>query len=141
MTATDLARVLEDLAAFVRRYVVMPPAQTNAVALWVAHTHAFEAAESTPYLRVTSAEPVSGKTRLLEVLELVAARPLKTGGGAEGDAADDDDIDWDAARRIPSIGDPDYVDVLEAAYANGHLTDREAARRFRLHRAIARSME
>ncbi len=77
---TDLARTLDALAAYLRGYVVMSPAQTWAVALWTVHTHAFEAAESTPYLHVTSAERESGKSRLLEALELVVARPLKTGG-------------------------------------------------------------
>ena len=77
---TDLARSLDDLAAYLRGYVVMSSAQTWAVALWTAHTHCFAAAESTPYLHVTSAERESGKSRLLEALELVAARSLKTGG-------------------------------------------------------------
>ncbi len=49
-----------------------------ATALWVVHTHAFEAAEATPYLAITSPERESGKTRLQEVLELLVARPLRT---------------------------------------------------------------
>ena len=47
--------------------------------LWTAHTHAFDAAEATPYLSATSAEKKSGKTRLLEVEELIVARPWLTG--------------------------------------------------------------
>lgn len=77
---SDLARTLDDLAGFLRRYVVMSDAQRDAVTLWTFHTHALEAAEATPYMHATSAERESGKTRLLEALELVAARPLKTGG-------------------------------------------------------------
>ena len=65
---------------YLRRYVVMSDEQADALTLWTAHTHAFEAAEATPYLHVTSAEKESGKTRLLEALELVAARVVKTGG-------------------------------------------------------------
>jgi hypothetical protein len=75
-----LAATLDALAGYLRRYMVMSDGQRDAVALWVFHTHAFAAAEATPYLHVTSAERESGKTRLLEVLELVVARPLKTGG-------------------------------------------------------------
>lgn len=78
--AGGLAGTLDDVAGFVRRYVVVTGAQADAVAVWVAHTHALDAADATPYLHVTSAEKESGKTRLLEVLELLAARPLRAGG-------------------------------------------------------------
>jgi hypothetical protein len=74
-----IGEVLDELAAFVRRFVVMSEAQADAVALWIAHTHAFDAAEQTPYLAISSAEKRSGKTRLLEVLELLVARPWLTG--------------------------------------------------------------
>jgi hypothetical protein len=76
----ELALLLADVRGFLRQYVVMTDFQADAAALWVFHTHAFEAAETTPYLHVCSAERESGKTRLLEALELVVARPLKTGG-------------------------------------------------------------
>jgi len=75
----DGAQALDDVEAFIRRYVVFGSgAQAVAVALWTAHTHAFAAAEATPYLSVTSPEKRSGKTRLQEVLELLVARPLRT---------------------------------------------------------------
>jgi Protein of unknown function (DUF3631)/Toprim-like len=70
---------LAELVAFLRRYVVLGSAQADAIALWVVHTHAFEAAEATPYLAITSAEKESGKTRLLETLELLVAKPWLTG--------------------------------------------------------------
>ena len=75
----DLGELLAELAGFVRRFVVMSEAQADAAALWTAHTHCFAAAEQTPYLAISSAEKRSGKTRLLEVLELVVARPWLTG--------------------------------------------------------------
>src|SRR4051794_14773707 len=56
----------------------MTDVQADAVALWTLHTHAFAAAEATPYLHVTSPERESGKTRLLEALDLVVARPWFT---------------------------------------------------------------
>ena len=59
--------------------MVLTNCQLTAVALWVVHTHAFQAAECTPYLSINSAEKQSGKTRLLEVLELLVARPWLTG--------------------------------------------------------------
>jgi hypothetical protein len=70
--------LLKDVVTFVRRYVVLTDAQADAIALWVAHTYAFAAADTTPYVAVTSAEKRSGKTRLLEVLELLVREPLPT---------------------------------------------------------------
>src|SRR5215204_2550337 len=71
-------RILEDLRVFIRRFVVLTDAQADAVTLWVAHTHPIEAFSCTPYLAITSGEKRSGKTRLLEVLELVVREPLQT---------------------------------------------------------------
>ena len=73
------AAVLDAVGAFIRRYVALNDEQADLVALWVAHTHAFDAADTTPYLNVKSAEKRSGKTRLLEVLALLVARPWLTG--------------------------------------------------------------
>jgi integrase len=64
------AILLDDVVAFIRRYVVLTDVQADTLALWTAHTHAIDAAETTPYLAITSPEKRSGKTRLLEVLEL-----------------------------------------------------------------------
>jgi hypothetical protein len=75
----QLDDLLDEVAGFVRRFVVMTTAQADATALWVAHTHTFGAAEQTPYLSISSAEKRSGKTRKLEVLELLVARPWLTG--------------------------------------------------------------
>lgn len=72
----DGGRLLEEVGAFVRRYVVMSDEQLAAVVLWTAHAHAVDAAESTPYLAVTSAEKRSGKSRVLELLALLAPKPL-----------------------------------------------------------------
>lgn len=73
------AVLLDDVARFVRRFVFLNDDQAAAAALFIAHNHAFEAADSTPYLTITSAEKRSGKTRLLEVLELLAREPLPHG--------------------------------------------------------------
>jgi hypothetical protein len=72
----ETARLLDQVAAFVRRFVVFQSdAQAVAVALWVLHAHSFKASDTTPYLHVHSAQKRSGKTRLLEVLELLVPRP------------------------------------------------------------------
>jgi hypothetical protein len=77
MSDERFADLLEAVVALVRRYVVLTDTQAAAVALWTVHTHALEAAETTPYLAITSPEKRSGKTRLLDVLELVVAAPWR----------------------------------------------------------------
>jgi hypothetical protein len=71
--------VLDALVRFIRRFVALREEQADLLGLWVVHTHAFDAADTTPYLSVTSAEKRSGKSRLLEVLSLLAARAWLTG--------------------------------------------------------------
>jgi hypothetical protein len=68
--------LLDDVRAFVRRFVVLDDAQADLVALWVAHTHAAEAFYCTPYLAITSAEKRSGKSRLLKATGLLVRQPL-----------------------------------------------------------------
>lgn len=71
--------VLEVVSDFLARFVVFPSsAARDAAALWVLHTYAIAAAESTPRLALLSAEKRSGKSRLLELLELLVARPMMT---------------------------------------------------------------
>lgn len=66
---------LDGVREFITRYVALTDTQADAVTLWCAHTWAFEAAETTPYIAVQSVEPGSGKTRLLEVCEQIVAHP------------------------------------------------------------------
>ena len=90
-TATaDAARLvpLADLLAAVerllRRFVLFQSdAQVVACTLWVAHTYTIDAVEVTPYLYVHSVEPESGKSRVLEVLEVTAARAWFVVGASE----------------------------------------------------------
>jgi len=72
------AELLEAVEGTLRRYVVLPgEAEACALALWVAHSWAFDAAFATPYLTVLSPERRSGKTLLLEVLELLVRSPWR----------------------------------------------------------------
>ena len=75
----DVGELLRDVEAFIHRYVFLSDAQGAMVALWVLHTHSFAEARCTPYLSITSAEPGSGKTLLLEVLRMLVPRPWLTG--------------------------------------------------------------
>src|SRR5262249_56434890 len=75
---TPLAELLADIDDFLRRFVILDEAQAAAVVLWIAHAWTVDAAHATPYLHVTSAEPESGKTRLLEVAHELVPKPLST---------------------------------------------------------------
>lgn len=74
----DLPAMLGFVEAFVRRHVILSVHQATAVVLWVFHCWALDAARSTPYIHVTSAEPESGKSRLLEATEPLLPHPLRT---------------------------------------------------------------
>ncbi len=66
------AALLDDVEAFIRRYCALPSeAAYAAVTLWAGHTHFAQRFDSTPRLALLSAEKQSGKTRTLEVLELL----------------------------------------------------------------------
>lgn len=70
--------MLDELVHLLRRFVAFTnPHQPIAVALWAVHTHAISASDTSPRLAIQSAEPQSGKSRLLEVLELVVRAPIQ----------------------------------------------------------------
>jgi hypothetical protein len=74
----DGAALLDQVHAFIGRFVVYPTAHDqDAHTLWIAHTHAMEAWESTPRIAFLSPEPASGKTRALEVMEPLVPRPVE----------------------------------------------------------------
>jgi hypothetical protein len=79
ITPTSGGEILTDVLDFVRRFVYLSDAQARLVSMWVAHTHAIGSSTTTPYLSINSAVKQSGKTRLLECLELLVARPWLTG--------------------------------------------------------------
>lgn len=86
--------------------------------------HALGAAETTPYLNVTSAEKQCGKTRLLEVLSLLVSKPWFTGSVSKAALVRKLDAlqptllldETDAAFA----GDKEYSEALRAVLNNGH---------------------
>lgn len=74
----DGAALLNDISVLVSRYLVLPPAAADAVALWVLHTHCHDAADHAPVLAITSPEKRCGKTTLLHVITAVVPVPLST---------------------------------------------------------------
>jgi hypothetical protein len=73
MSGTQV-RPLAKLLNLLARYVVMTDEQRLLVALWIVHTHCVQHFEQTPYLCITSPERQCGKSRLLELLDLLVAR-------------------------------------------------------------------
>ena len=72
------AEILRDVHGFLANFVAYPSAETHtAHTLWVAHTHMMDAWESTPRIAFLSPEPGSGKTRALEITELLVPRPVE----------------------------------------------------------------
>jgi len=76
--------LLDSVEAFVGRYCVLPGEHERAaVALWVLHTWAILCAHATPYLLALSPAKRSGKTRLLETVELIVASPWRATSTSE----------------------------------------------------------
>jgi Protein of unknown function (DUF3631) len=72
------AALLDDVHSFLGRFVAYPSEDAHvAHTLWIAHTHLMDAWESTPRIAFLSPEPASGKTRALEVSELLVPRPVE----------------------------------------------------------------
>jgi hypothetical protein len=70
--------VLNKVSETISEYVVLPDGAADAVALWVAHTHAINAFSHTPRLNIRSPEKRCGKTTLRDVLATLVPKPLPT---------------------------------------------------------------
>src|SRR6516165_5428013 len=71
------AVVLDKTYALIGRFVAYPSDHARvAHTLWIIHTHLMDRWDSTPRLFFSSAEPASGKSRALEVTELLVPNPM-----------------------------------------------------------------
>ncbi|MGX1320501.1 hypothetical protein AB7M17_003954 [Bradyrhizobium sp. USDA 377] len=71
------AALLDDVRKFLGRFVSYPSGHASvAHTLWVPHCHLMRAWESTPRLAFLSPEPECGKSRALEVTELLVPNPI-----------------------------------------------------------------
>jgi Protein of unknown function (DUF3631) len=61
-------KMLDDICAFLARYLQCSQNQRTVLALWILHTWCFAAARSTPYLAIQSSRKLSGKTLCLRLL-------------------------------------------------------------------------
>jgi Protein of unknown function (DUF3631) len=72
------AQLLDDVHQFCGRFVAYPSKEAQtAHPLWIAHSHLMDIWDSTPRLAFLSPEPESGKTRALEVTELMVPNPVE----------------------------------------------------------------
>jgi hypothetical protein len=70
--------LLDDVHKFTGKFIAYPSYHAHvAHVLWIVHTHLMDAWESTPRLAFLSPEPASGKTRALEVTELLVPNPVE----------------------------------------------------------------
>jgi hypothetical protein len=71
-------QLLTDVYNFAGRFIAYPSEHAHiAHVLWIVHTHLMDAWESTPRLALLSPEPASGKTRALEITELLVPNPVE----------------------------------------------------------------
>lgn len=73
----DGAAILRDVYDFLGRFVAYPSHHAKvAHTVWVAHTHLMHVWDTTPRIAFLSTEPGSGKSRALEVTEVLTPNPL-----------------------------------------------------------------
>ncbi len=76
-TIINGVELLDTVHTFIKRFVAFPsPACIDTVTLWAAHAHMVGHFHTTPRLAMLSPEPESGKTRVLEILDLLTPRPM-----------------------------------------------------------------
>lgn len=108
----DLLDILDEVVWFIRRYVVLNAVQADALALWEAHAHAVQAADTTAYLSIRSPEKRSGKTLLLELLEILVPSPLKA-----------DNISVAALARMVADGATLLLDEVDSLFGKGKASE------------------
>lgn len=76
MTMPNGAAILDRIADWIGMHLALPSEHClPVITLWAAHTHVVELFYVTPRLVLSSAEPGSGKTRVLELLNLLCRKP------------------------------------------------------------------
>jgi Protein of unknown function (DUF3631) len=72
----EAAMLLDEVRGFIGRHIAFPSSHAlTAVTLWAVHTHFVDQFDSTPRLAILSPEKQSGKSRTLEILDLLCAGP------------------------------------------------------------------
>jgi len=78
LPAQQRESILDRVSAFLGRFIAYPSeAAQVAHTLWIAHTYLMDLWDSTPRIAFLSKEPGSGKSRALEVTELLVPNPIQ----------------------------------------------------------------
>ncbi|MDX6591610.1 MAG: hypothetical protein QOJ13_806 [Gaiellales bacterium] len=109
--ADTIGGLLDRTLSFLKRYLVLGDDEAVTVCLWIAHTHAFDAADITPYLWVSSAERESGKSLLLDFLEVMASNPWRAVTPSEAVTF----------RKIEADAPTLLLDEVDAIFSNSHV--------------------
>jgi putative DNA primase/helicase len=72
------ADLLDQLVSILNRYLILPARATDAIALWIFHAHAHDAARISPILALLSPDRRCGKTTALDLIGSMVPRPLTT---------------------------------------------------------------
>lgn len=76
-----LSELLDAVVTFLTTYIVFPTVQhAKVVALWIAHSHAIDGCELTPYLSISSAQKRCGKSHLLKLIARLVRRAWLVAG-------------------------------------------------------------
>ncbi|GAB3239970.1 DUF3631 domain-containing protein [Mycolicibacterium hippocampi] len=85
LAASDGCQTLNEVEQFLSRFIAYPNDHArHAHTLWLAHTWRMDAWESTPRIAFMSAEKGSGKTRALEVSQLLVPRGIRVSQASTG---------------------------------------------------------
>lgn len=77
LNTSDGDELLTDVHRFLGRFIAYPSPEAHlAHTFWVAHAHFMDVWTSTPRLAFLSPEPGSGKSRALEITDLLVPRPV-----------------------------------------------------------------
>jgi hypothetical protein len=127
--------LIPDIQKFIQKYVALPSKNEALVlATWVLHTWNFGAANVTPYLYIYSFKPSSGKSTLLETLQVIARNARRADDMTapvmfkiiERECPtllmDEIDTQWSGSRNEPKRN------VLNTGYRKGGVAWREQAR-------------
>ena len=74
----DGADLIAGIISETRRYAILPAGCAEIVAAWCIHTHCYEAWRLTPRLNIGAPERECGKSVLLDVIDQLVPRPLKS---------------------------------------------------------------
>lgn len=74
----NISNLLDDITHSVKKYIICKDETANAVALWVAMTYLLDSIRCCPLAIITAPEKGCGKSKLLEVVGMMAFKPLPT---------------------------------------------------------------